>query len=78
MKFYPVVAVVVHPSLGFQLSSGTTSSLHELCSLLRTADYPSAGALYATVVSGPSFAEAAAFMPAIKVLMQQGQQLGVN
>ena len=64
-------------SPSFQLSAATTTSLHELASLLRVSDYASAGALYAAVVSGPSFAEAAAFMPAIKVLMQQGQQLGV-
>ncbi len=61
-----------------QLSDATTSSLHELCGLLRQSDYASAASLYAAVVSGASFAEAAAFMPAVKVLMQQGQQLRVT
>ncbi len=54
-----------------------TSSLHDLVSHLSAGDYATASAAYAAVVSGPCFAEAAAFMPALKVLMTQGQQLGV-
>jgi len=48
-----------------------------LASLLRSGDVDASGAHYASVVSGPGFAEIAAFMPAIKVLMQQSKQLGL-
>jgi len=48
-----------------------------LANMLRSGDLDSAGSHYAAVVSGPSFAEIAAFMPAIKVLMQQSRQLGL-
>ena len=61
----------------FQLSAPTSDSVLDLVSYLRSADYANALAYYTSMVSGPSFAEIAAFMPAIKVLIQHCIQLQV-
>ena len=53
-----------------QLTLPTLDSLHQLTTLLQSADYANSTAFYTSMVSGPSFAEIASFMPALKVLIQ--------
>merc|ERR1719471_361811 len=60
------------------LTQATLDSLHGLCSHLKGSDYPSAVAFYTGMVSGPGFAEIAAFMPALKVLITLANQQGVQ
>merc|ERR1719270_1311700 len=60
------------------LTQATLDSLHGLCSHLKGSDYPSAVAFYTGMVSGPGFAEIAAFMPALKVLITLASQQGVQ
>ena len=62
----------------FQLTQATLDSLHGLCSHLKGSDYPNAVAFYTGMVSGPGFAEIAAFMPALKVLITLANQQGVQ
>ncbi len=62
----------------FQLTQPTLDSLHGLSGHLKASDYPSALAFYTAMVSGPGFAEIAAFMPALKVLIQLCNQHGVQ
>ena len=61
-----------------QLTQATLDSLHGLCSYLKRSDYPNAVAFYTNMVSGPGFAEIAAFMPALKVLITLANQQGVQ
>merc|ERR1719367_2604082 len=60
------------------LTQATLDSLHGLCSHLKSSDYPNAVAFYTGMVSGPGFAEIAAFMPALKVLITLASQQGVQ
>ena len=61
-----------------QLTQSTLDSLHGLCSYLKRSDYPNAVAFYTNMVSGPGFAEIAAFMPALKVLITLANQQAVQ
>ena len=61
-----------------QLTQSTLDSLHGLCSYLKRSNYPNAVAFYTNMVSGPGFAEIAAFMPALKVLITLANQQAVQ
>ena len=61
----------------FQLSPSTLGLLHQLTTYLAGGDMSQAMAHYTSMVSGSGFAEIAAFMPTVKVLIQVATQLRV-
>ena len=61
----------------FQLSPSTLGLMHQLAAYLSSGDMQGAMTHYTSMVSGTGFAEIAAFMPTIKVLIQVATQLRV-
>ncbi|XP_055625156.1 protein transport protein Sec31A isoform X2 [Toxorhynchites rutilus septentrionalis] len=60
-----------------KLSQNTLAALSQLVQLIQAGDYANGIGLHTQMVSGHDFAQIAAFMPGIKVLLQSAMQLQV-
>ncbi|XP_065165359.1 protein transport protein Sec31A isoform X2 [Atheta coriaria] len=60
-----------------KLSANALAGLHQMVQQIQHGDYPGGLAMHTQLVSGPDFAQIAAFMPGLKVLLQCALQLQV-